>query len=187
MMNVLLPHHRFLVSCLFIVTGTFLFLSADRISAQEKPQVPEQLKRLHSIVGKFEGVAAGKWAGQPFKGKVTHINSISADGFAVSEEEAMELEGMGMYRAVGMFGFDASVNMLHLYTVSNFNDVHDHIGTWTDQKSFSLQYSGIREGKPIAEQIIATLVSKDEYRFKVFEYCGGEQTFFMEVTMKRVK
>jgi hypothetical protein len=99
----------------------------------------------------------------------------------------MDMDGGAKYSAVNMFGFDIGTNMMHMYTLSNTNDVHDHSGGWIDDKNMNLQHSGFKDGKPFAEQLTINIVSNSEYRFKVYEFVAGEMTFMMDGVMKKKK
>ena len=94
---------------------------------------------------------------------------------------------MATYRCINVFGFDPGGGLTHLYSVSNFGDCHDHMGKWSDDNTLKLKYTGVWDGKPMTEDVNITLDGPDQYSFTVTSVVGGEQTMFIQGTMKKQK
>jgi len=70
-----------------------------------------------------------------------------AGGWGLSYHEKGVITGATPYIGFGMVAIDPGDNTVHIFTVSNYGDVHDHKGHWTDDKHFSLVYNGLSEGR----------------------------------------
>jgi hypothetical protein len=64
-----------------------------------------------------------------------------------------------------MMAFDLNDNNLHIFTVSNYGDVHDHKGNWTDDKHFTLVYNGTTEGKNMKKELSIEIVDANSWKF----------------------
>jgi hypothetical protein len=153
--------------------------------AQEQP--PVQIQKLYPYIGKWEGTGTLNFGGKETNAKVTHIYSKIVDGWGIYVDENMDLGEMGIYKGHNILGYDLGESKLHLYTISNMEDVHDHKGDWNDGNTISLEYNGIKDGKPFVEKLTLHFDNDNEYTIKDVETLGGQPYAQGNIIMKRVK
>lgn len=172
---------RALVSLALVVS----LFTAALAHAQVAP-APE-IQRLAAIAGAFEGDASLTAGGKTLHFTLHHENHVIAGGFGLESIEQADVPGMGRYEAANLFGWDAGRRQLHLFTVSNDPNTHDHAGPWADATHATLRYEGVRDGKKLVEVLPFEIVNADEYRFRsTVTTAGGAPEVFV-ATMKRVK
>jgi hypothetical protein len=162
-----------------------LSLSSGLIAQENAPAIPEQAKKLQMFVGTWEGTGSMTMGDMKHDIKITHINEPIADGWGFKNTEINEMDGMKAYRGNSLFGYDAGGGKVHMYTVSNYGDCHDHAGNWTGENSLRLQYDGIQDGKPMTEVINITADSPTKYHFTGNVKVDGKQMSSLEGTMTK--
>jgi hypothetical protein len=133
-------------------------------SAQDKPMPPEQMQKLKSILGSFEGTATLVEGASTKTGKVRHTNTAISDGWGFLMDEIVDMEGGNAYKSHNIVGYDAGGGEMHVYSVTNAGETHDHRGKWTSPNAVSVQYKGKWEGKSYVEDAVFTLDGPDTYR-----------------------
>ena len=76
---------------------------------------------------------------------------------------------------------------MHIFTVSNYADVHDHKGNWTDDKHFTLVYNGMSEGKVLKEELSAEIVDANTFKFSDVVSIDGQAAQTWNAEMHKVK
>jgi hypothetical protein len=169
-----------------ILSAAFVF-TAIGAAQEEAPQMPDQVKKLYIFEGNWEGQGTMTMAGQqPQKITVSHKNTIMPGKWGILTAERFEAPGMSPYIATDMMGYDAGSDMVHLYTVSNYGDTHDHKGRWVDDKHLMLQYDGLNEGKPFVERLAITVPDSMSYSFTDSITVGGQLSSTAQVSMKKM-
>ena len=86
-----------------------------------------------------------------------------------------------------MIALDPNDNMLHIFTVSNYGDVHDHKGAWTDDKHFTLVYNGTMEGKAMKEELSVEITDANTWKFTDEVSLDGQVSQTLNAEMHKVK
>ena len=144
-----------LVTCVTVNAG---------LNAKENP-VPEGVKKLYVFLGNWKGKATMTGNGQTQNFDYLMNMKTDADGWGILYHEKGQIPNATPYLGFGMMAYDLNDNSLHIFTVSNYGDVHDHKGNWTDDKHFTVIYNGITEGKNMKEELSVELVSADTWKF----------------------
>ena len=174
-------HRSFHGAALAIAAAVIFSPSAQ---AQAPTPAPE-VRRLAVLAGTFEGEASYAAGGKTVRFRLRHENRVIAGGFGILTHEEADIPQLGHYEAENLFGWDTGRRRLHLFSVTNDPNTHDHAGTWSDATHARLRYEGLRDGKRLVEDIPFELVSANEYRFRSTSTVGGATEIF-EATMKRV-
>lgn len=170
---------------LFGTTLTLLVVAAANLAAQQPPSPPHGIELLKQLAGKFEGKATMTMGENTVNFMVHHVNTTSSGGWGVKINEESEIPGLGRYISDGVFGFDVYTDMLHLYSVSNVAETHDHAGRWSDDRHVTLVYEGQQEGKKFVEKINVEIVSRNEYHINAVQSLEGTTIATLDVVMKR--
>lgn len=173
-----------------MLAGTFLFsaaaLGADKkAEAQQAPKPATAIVKLMPYVGTWDGQGVLTTGGQTFPVKIHHDWVSIADGWGLQIHETAEMGDAGVYRSENFFGYDPGAGKLHLFTVSNMQDCHDHGGGWKDDKTFQLRYESTSDGQPLVEEIVGTLDGPDQYSAQSTTTVGGKVRDVLKFTMKR--
>ncbi len=165
------------------VTLAFVVLAGH---AQEKKAPPEQIGKLEAIQGTFEGEATMTEGGKSMKGIVRHTNSSISDGWGFLMEEIITMEDGTAYKSHNIIGYDAGGGKVHVFSVTNAGETHDHKGSWTKPKTVAVQYDGKWEGKPYVEKAMLTIDGSDSYRLSWNATLGGKAAGSGEEKLHRV-
>jgi len=160
-----------------------LSLSAIHTNAQGDP--PKEITRLKSLPGMWNGSITGTMDGKKVKGTVRHLYRSCSNGWGMEMNENMNLDSMPQYSCINLFGFNAGDKKLHVYSVSNFGDTHDHSGTWSSDKSLSLEYISVVNGKPFKEKLDITFDTDSTYHFTVKATEDGKETLNVSASMTK--
>ncbi len=174
-----------------MLAGTFLFsaaaLGGDKKAAEtQSPQPAPAIQKLMPYVGSWAGEGTFTTEGQTMPIKVRHDWASISDGWGLQIHETVDMGEAGVYRSENFFGFDPGGMKLHLYTVSNMQDCHDHAGAWQDDRTFHLRYESTWEGKPLVEEITGTLDGPNQYSAQSTTTVGGKVRDVFALRMQRV-
>jgi hypothetical protein len=187
----------FTVIAMMSLAGTTLFLSTalagpyDKSSkpaaAMEAPQPPLEIKTFTDHAGTYEGMGTLTMGDKVAHYKMTHINKVISDGFGLQCTEENMSKEMGSYKSVDLFGFDPGKQMVHMFTVSNMAEIHDHFGKWTDGKTLALEYDGMKEGKAFVETVNIVFDSPTQYHFTSESTVDGQPESTFKGSMTKMK
>jgi hypothetical protein len=149
--------------------------------------VPAGVKKLYIFLGNWKGKAMMTANGQTQSFDYFMDMKTDADGWGILYHEKGLIPNATPYIGFGTLGFDTNDNTVHIFTVSNYADIHDHVGTWTDNKHFTLVYNGMSEGKPLKEVLSAEIVSADTFKFTSVVSIDGQTAQTWNVEMHKVK
>ncbi len=170
------------------LTALFMLFSLISIAhAQESQSPPPEIQRLYGFEGKWTGNYSVTMEGNTLNSNASYTWSKISDGWGMLIDESIEMPGMQTYLGHNIIGYDMEQKKYHLYTVSNYAQVHDHIGNWKDDKTMYLEYNGTLDGKPFTEKIYMTVTTLDECTLDVTEICGDKVTGTYKGTFKRSK
>lgn len=168
------------------VTAAFAIGLVPNLIAQEAPPpMPDGAKKFQAFVGSWEGTGSMTMNGQTQQVNISHTTESIAGGWGTRTIETVKMPEMPTYSGVDMFGFDIGSGLTHLYTVSNYGDCHDHVGTWVDNKTLVLQYNGVLDGKPMVEMLTVVVDSPTQYHYTGQTYIAGSLVYTNKATMTR--
>lgn len=147
-------------ACTLLATATIF----AHTSKKENP-VPDNVKKLYAFLGSWKGKATMTANNQTQTFDYFMDMKTDADGWGILYHEKGLIPNATPYLGFGMMAFDVNDNSLHIFTVSNYGDVHDHKGSWTDDKHFALVYNGTSEGKQMKEELNIELISNSTWKF----------------------
>lgn len=176
---------RTLAVAAVVVLASVALRGAARAEEMAAPKPDPALAKLLALAGTFDGEAAITMDGKTTKFTLHHENRVIADGFGLLAHESADVPGLGHYSAENLFGYDAGSKQIHLLSVTNDPNTHDHKGTWIGAKTLQLRYDGILDGKKYVEVIPMTVVGPDEYRFESTVTLGGKPYQKFAADMKR--
>jgi hypothetical protein len=154
----------------------FAVFWAVPLHSQESQSPPQEIQKFYGFTGKWTGTYDAVMEGQKMTANASYTWSKIVDGWGMFIDEKIEMPGMPVYLGHNILGYDIGEKKYHLYTISNYAQVHDHIGNWKDDKTMYLEYNGIVDGKPYKEELYMTLNSPNECTFDLTEYTDGEKT-----------
>jgi hypothetical protein len=172
---------RLMVACAAMLAA---FIQSGH--AQEKHSPPSEISKLGSILGSFEGEATVTEGGKTMKGKVRHSNLQIADGWGFLMDEVISMEDGSAYKSHNIIGYDAGGGKVHVYSVTNAGESHDHIGSWTNPKTISVQYDGKWEGKAYIEKAALAIDGPDSYTLTWTATLDGKKAGGGEEKLHRV-
>ena len=173
-----------------IAAGAIILMTGVATQAgpgEKHNPVPENVKKLYSFLGNWKGKATMTQNGQTQSFDYLMDMKTDADGWGILYHEKGLIPKAAPYLGVGMIGFDENDNSVHIFTVSNYGDVHDHKGAWTDDKKFTVVYTGILEGKPMKEELSVQFISADDWRFNDVVTVDGQNFQTLSADMHKAK
>jgi hypothetical protein len=63
--------------------------------------------------------------------------------------------------------------------------VHDHVGTFKDDKTMEIVWKGLAEGKETIEAVTGTIISPNEIRFKEVDTVEGKPILIGDHILKK--
>lgn len=126
---------------------------------------PKELELVKILVGKWKVELKVEMPnGNVMEGKGKAIGKLVALGYGVYTEVRTDISGMGPHSEVDLWSFDRWERKMHLYSITSTGAVHDHIGSWRDEKTLVFRWEGLYEGKNSGEDVVFTFVSLNEIR-----------------------
>ena len=152
----------------YFITAVIAVIAFATIYANRETKhnpVPDNVKKLYLFLGSWKGKATMAANGQSQNFDYLMDFKTDADGWGLLYHEKGLIPNAAPYLGFGMLGFDEGDNTVHIFTVSNYGDVHDHKGMWTDDKNFALVYNGTQEGKALKEELNVEYVDASTFKF----------------------
>ena len=169
---------------IILISALVLLGAPPRLGSQQgpgpNPLTTEQHLRLGFLVGQWdeeitytdakgsEVKGTGRWVARPALGLYLQI----------------QYEGtspMGEYRAFGVLTYDHDVQDYRMWWFDDAAGIGEYRGSFTDENTLVLEYSGKAEGKAFRERIRYTRVSPTEVRTRIEQaWEGGEFKPFLE-------
>ena len=170
-------------SCLL---SAVVLTGLPKAKADDKPAPPpDGIRRMTAYAGVFEGDGTLTMGDKTYHLKLRHENVVFADGWGLMTHETVTLSELPTYRSENLFGFDLGAGRMHLFTVSNGADTHDHAGSWVDDTHLNLRYTGLKEGLAFVEEIPLVLDGPDQYSFQSITTVDGKPDALLKATMRR--
>ena len=155
------------------------------LTISELYPIPAEIKKLHVFLGdwKVEGTLKTGDIIMRLEGKWNF--STAAGGWGLKSSNKLEIEGMGTYERDNLFGYDKETGELHIYSVTNMAETHDHIASWVDENTFNGRYDGLKDGKKFREDFTIKLVSPDEFTIDYVEKVDDLIDSVMNLKLRR--
>jgi hypothetical protein len=171
------------IAVLMLVAGTTAYSGP----AVKQGPVPEGVKKLYTFLGNWKGKATMAANGETQGFDYFMDMKTDADGWGILYHEKGLIPNATPYLGFGMLAFDVNDNSLHIFTVSNYGDVHDHKGNWSDDKSFTLVYNGTMEGKPMKEELSVQIIDANTWKFTDVVSLDGQTFQTLKAEMHKIK
>ncbi len=170
---------------LLLVAAILVAAAAASITTAHAQEIPGQIKKLYPFVGTWVGNAKMTMGGETITFKLKHVTTKVSDGYGLQTVESAVIPGLGSYHSVNLWGYDPGKDMIHLFSVTNSGETHDHSAVLANDGTMTLRYEGVADGKPYVEVIPMKLTSPKEYHFTSTVTIGGQTEAVLDVTMKR--
>ena len=109
----------------------------------------------------------------------------AAGGWGVRSELRGEIEGLGPMLEDDLLGFDQASGLIHLYSLTNTGNVHDHTGRWREDGGMDLVYEGTQQGQPYREEIELRRDGERRFTIRAVEHVAGELASMMLAELTR--
>ena len=171
---------------LLLLAGMTLLPGTLMVLAQDPPKRPMAIAALDPLLGTFEGDVTMMQDGKSIKGRAQHNNSGISSGWGFLMEEDITMEDGSKYTSHNIIGYDAGGKKVHVFSVTNAGETHDHKGVWKDAKTITLEYDGTWEGKPYVEKAVLTIDGRDSYTLTWKATRAGQIVSSGEEKLRRV-
>ncbi len=134
--------------------------------AQANLSVPDPALTLRRFVGSWEGtVYLTDSAKQVKVNSELKVDTI-ANGWGTSWRLTANFPTSGWYDEFDIWGYDAGDSLLHMFTITNTGETHDHRGGWTNDYTLLMQYHGKILADSLSEVYTLTFKSPDRFFFR---------------------
>jgi hypothetical protein len=153
------------------------------------PVLPPEGKRwVESPLGKWKSndMQLTLGGGAAMAGKITMNCDKAAGGWAATCHGKFEVKGMPAQEAIFTMGWAIGEGQAHMHEMTNYGDVHDHKGKWTDDKTITVVQVGKNaEGKEETDNLTFVFNSPRELVMKGEGTVGGAQQWTINATLKK--
>ncbi|RXA20571.1 hypothetical protein EQO05_05495 [Methanosarcina sp. MSH10X1] len=146
--------------------------------------IPAEIKKLHVFLGDWLAEGVIKTGGSVMKLEGTWNFSMAAGGWGLKSANRFEVEELGTYELDNLFGFDKETGELHIYSITNMAETHDHTASWSDGNTLKGGYDGLKDGKKFREDFIIKLVSPQEFTIDYIEKVDDQIDSTMNLRLK---
>ncbi|RXE56617.1 hypothetical protein ABH15_00010 [Methanoculleus taiwanensis] len=135
--------------------------------------IPAEIERLWVFLGDWHGEGVLKAGGDTMKvaGRWRFVTAAGGWGVRVSMESV--IEGFGDYALDSLFGIDTETGTLHIYSLTNMAETHDHTACWSDETTLHGRYDGLKGGKPFREDFTIRVVRPGAMTLEYVERIDG--------------
>ncbi|AAM03912.1 TPA: hypothetical protein HA338_11015 [Methanosarcina acetivorans] len=147
--------------------------------------IPPEIKRLHVFLGDWNAEGTIKIGDNKLKLEGKWRFSTAAGGWGLKSANKFEVEELDTYELDNLFGFDRETGTLHIYSLTNMAETHDHTASWSDENTLKGGYEGLKDGKKFREDFTIKLVSPDEITIDYIEKVDDQIDSIMNVILKK--
>ncbi|MDY9925711.1 DUF1579 family protein [Methanosarcina sp.] len=147
--------------------------------------VPAEMKKLHVFLGEWNVEGTIKTGGSVMKLKGEWNFGTAAGGWGLKSSNKFEVKELGTYELDNLFGFDKETGRLHIYSITNMAETHDHTAAWSDENTLKGEYDGLKDGKKFREDFIIKLVSPEEITIDYVEKVNGQIDSIMNLKLRK--
>ncbi|MDN7025108.1 hypothetical protein FGU65_09440 [Methanoculleus sp. FWC-SCC1] len=152
---------------------------------QELYPVPAEIEKLRMFLGEWHGEGVLETAGAVMKVAGEWWFRAAAGGWGVGVSMQSVIEGMGDYALDSLFGFDTETGTLHVYSLTNMAETHDHTAFWSNERTLHGSYDGLKEGKAFRENFTIRLTSPGEMTLEYVETLDGRLDSTMTIRLTK--
>lgn len=147
--------------------------------------IPDEIKKLHVFLGDWSVEGSIKTGGSTMKLEGNWSFSMAAGGWGLKSANKFEIEELGTYELDNLFGFDKEIGELHIYSITNMAETHDHTAAWSDENTLRGGYKGLKDGKKFREDFTIKLASPQEITIDYVEKVGDKIDSVMNVILRK--
>ncbi len=147
--------------------------------------VPAEVERLRVFLGDWRGGGVLRTGGAEMKVAGRWRFLAAAGGWGVRVSMRSTIEGMGEYALDTLIGFDPETGTLHVYSLTNMAETHDHTAAWSDEATLHGRYDGTKDGKAFREDFTIRLTRPDEMTVEYVETLDGRLDSTMSIRLKK--
>jgi hypothetical protein len=147
--------------------------------------VPAEIKKLHVFLGDWDVEGTIKTGDNMMRLEGKWSFRIAAGGWGLKSANKFEVEELGIYELDNLFGFDKETGKLHIYSITNMAETHDHTAAWSDRNTLKGGYDGLKDGKKFREDFTIKLVSPEEITIDYVEKVNGQIDSIMNVKLRK--
>lgn len=147
--------------------------------------IPDGAKRLEWFIGEWTLGGTLQMGADTFAISGDWSMTRAAGGWGVRSVLRGQVEGLGAMLEDDLLGFDQESGLIHLYSLTNTGNVHDHTGPWRDDGGLDLVYEGTQQGQPYREEIELRRDGEGRFTVRAVEHVGGEVASVMLAELTR--
>ena len=160
-----------------------------KAEAMPMPTLPAEGKRLvEGVLGSWKSTDVVLTMGdKAMKGKMTMACEKASEGWAALCKAKFDMgKELPVQQAIFLFGWELGTKSGHMFEVSNMADCHNHVGTWSDDKTIVLVHDGKNyEGKSEKDTLTFTWSSAKQIAVKAEGSMDGTIGWTMVGTMSK--
>jgi len=149
--------------------------------------IPDEVKKFYTFLGDWDVEGKLEFDNNIMKIQGTWTFTKAAGGWGIKSSNGLEIEDLGHYELDNLFGFDRETGELHIYSLTNMAETHDHKAVWTDDNTLNGDYEGLKDGKKFREDFTLKIVNSDEITIDYVEKIDDELESTMNIRLKRKK
>jgi hypothetical protein len=147
--------------------------------------IPTEARKLQRFLGSWRIRGTLTVEGTPLAMSGTWTFEEAAGGWGVKATMRATVDGMGSYEEDDLVGFDVETGTYHVYSLTNSSAVHDHIGVWVDERTFTIAFDALQTGKPFREEVTVNFVSDRELEIHEKDYLDGQIVTMMDAVLRK--
>lgn len=125
---------------------------------QELYPIPPEVEKLSVFIGDWNVTGTLKIGNDKMNVNGKWFFNKAAGGWGLRSANKLEIDGMGSYELDNLFGFDKEEGRLHIYSLTNMAETHDHRASWTDGSTLKGEYDGLKDGKKFREDFVIRIL-----------------------------
>ncbi|MDW7732921.1 MAG: hypothetical protein SCH66_10900 [Methanolobus sp.] len=152
---------------------------------EELYPIPAEVKKLYSFLGDWNVEGSLTADEKTMKLEGTWNFSKAAGGWGMKSSNELEIESLGHYELDNLFGFDRETGELHIYSLTNMAETHDHKAAWSDERTLKGEYDGLKDGKRFREDFTLRMVSPEEVTIDYIEKVDDKLDSTMSIRLRK--
>jgi hypothetical protein len=168
---------------IFLKPAHEVVIAMDRVNVKE----PDELLLLKkNWVGNWDiRVERSVPSGETLHGTGTMLVEELSGGYALHALYRLALEKTEPHEEHELWGFDLEKRTIHMFCVTSRNSVVDLAGEWTDERTMTLAWKGISEGREVSRAFLFSWVSPDAIHATQKVLIDGKQGPATDFIMQR--
>ncbi len=123
--------------------------------------------------------------GSVLSGKGTVVAEPICSDCGIKTTMKADLDGMGAYEEHDLWGYDSNTGKLHFYSITSSGAVHDHQGSWRNERTMKFRWKGLSEGKTTIEDVVIEFASPNEIHVHETNTIEGKPGPLFDYFLKR--